>query len=52
LADEKERWKEEIQKLKVEEKFVSGNSLLVSGLLAYSGIFNIEYRKRIEYKFL
>ena len=45
LADEKERWSEEIKRLKVEERFVSGNSLFVSGLLAYAGVFNIEYRK-------
>lgn len=52
LADEKQRWSEEIERLKIEEKYVLGNSIFASGFLAYSGAFNIEYRKRIEQEFL
>jgi dynein heavy chain len=48
LGDESKRWVEEISRLKSEEEFIPGNTLIGAGMVAYSGPFTSEYRSELE----
>ena len=52
LADEKDRWGEEIEKLKAEKTLIPGNCVTSAGMVAYAGPFTSEYRDEMEEQWL
>lgn len=44
MSDEKVRWGEEIKKIDETRYYLSGNSIIGSGMVAYSGPFTAQYR--------
>lgn len=48
LSDEKIRWGIDVQKLIEKEVFIPGDSIIATGMVAYSGPFTSEYRKQLE----
>jgi dynein heavy chain len=48
LADEKQRWKEEIVKIKESEKLIPHDTLIAAGMVSYAGPFTAEYRSTLE----
>ena len=52
LADEKERWSLEIERFKQDKLLIPSNCLFISGMIAYSGPFIMEYRRKISFNFL
>ena len=52
LKDEKSRWSDEIAKINAEMALVDNDSLLIAGLIAYSGPFVISFRQQLRTVFL
>jgi len=48
LAGEKERWTNIVAELTVQAEYVTGDSLVASGALSYSGSFTSVYREALE----
>lgn len=48
LADEKQRWKEEIINIKASEKLIPHDTLIAAGMILYAGPFTSEYRTTLE----
>ncbi len=48
LSDEKERWTNDIERLKGNLDMLPGNSAVSASMLTYSGPFNAQYRQELE----
>ena len=48
LAGEKERWTNIVAELTIQAEYVTGDSLVASGALSYSGSFTSVYREALE----
>jgi dynein heavy chain len=50
LSSEKQRWGDQKDKLAEQEVLLTGDCLLASGFLAYTGAFAFQYRKQMVYE--
>ncbi|KAG6801134.1 dynein heavy chain 10, axonemal [Apis mellifera caucasica] len=50
LSSENERWKKDLENLKIQIEKIIGNCLLSAGFLAYCGPFSYEYRNHMVYE--
>jgi len=48
LAGEKERWTDTVASLTEAQKYITGNSLIASGMICYAGPFISQFREALE----
>jgi len=48
LKDEKNRWSDEVKRLRYEEQFLIGNCIIAAGMISYGGPFDSIYRRKLQ----